>query len=110
MADTLVQDAAMRLFADLATPDLINAAEAGTWPQALWQAVENAGFLDAIAGSAPGDLGGLPDAAAILHAAGRYAAPLPIAETMLAARETLFEEWQKLEKQLRFLAREDGRV
>jgi hypothetical protein len=33
-----------------------------------------------------------------------------IAETMLAARETLFEEWQKLEKQLRFLAREDGRV
>ena len=108
MADTLVQDAAMRLFADLATPDLINAAEAGTWPQALWQAVENAGFLDAIAGSAPGDLGGLPDAAAILHAAGRYAAPLPIAETMLA-RFMLAAAGRKAEQgPLAILPVEDG--
>src|SRR5947199_7295561 len=29
---------------------------------------------------------------------------------MLAARDTLFSEWQKLEKRLRSLAREDGRV
>ena len=28
----------------------------------------------------------------------------------MAARETLFGEWQKLEKHLRFLAREDRRV
>ena len=33
-----------------------------------------------------------------------------VAEAMLAARETLFGEWQKLEKHLRFLAREDSRV
>ena len=33
-----------------------------------------------------------------------------IAEALLAARETLFEQWQKLEKRLRSLAREDGRV
>jgi transposase len=33
-----------------------------------------------------------------------------IAEAMLAARDTLFGEWQKLEKRLRSLAREDGRV
>src|SRR5262249_36655800 len=29
---------------------------------------------------------------------------------LLAARGTLFEQWQKLEKHLRSLAREDGRV
>jgi transposase len=33
-----------------------------------------------------------------------------IAGAMLAARETLFGEWQKLEKHLRFLAREDSCV
>jgi hypothetical protein len=33
-----------------------------------------------------------------------------VAEALLAARGTLFEQWQKLEKRLRSLAREDGRV
>jgi transposase len=33
-----------------------------------------------------------------------------VAEAMLAARDTLFGEWQKLEKRLRSLAREDSRV
>jgi transposase len=33
-----------------------------------------------------------------------------IAEALLAARGTLFEQWQKLEKRLRSLAREDHRV
>jgi CoA transferase family III len=33
-----------------------------------------------------------------------------VAEALLAARSTLFEQWQKLEKRLRSLAREDGRV
>ncbi len=33
-----------------------------------------------------------------------------VAEALLAARSTLFEQWQKLEKQLRCMAREDRRV
>src|SRR3954447_745039 len=33
-----------------------------------------------------------------------------IAEALLAARDTLFSEWQKLEKRLRSLARDDDRV
>src|SRR6202049_4085858 len=33
-----------------------------------------------------------------------------VAEALLAARSTLFDQWQKLEKHLRSLAREDGRV
>jgi acyl-CoA dehydrogenase len=79
MSDTLVLDAAERLFADQATSALVNAAEGGTWPQELWQATEGAGFADALA-----TLELLPDAVAILRAAGRHAAPLPLAETMLA--------------------------
>jgi alkylation response protein AidB-like acyl-CoA dehydrogenase len=86
MTDTLLQDSATRLFADLSTPATINAAEAGTWPAALWEAVEEAGFPDALAAGAeaPGDLSGISDAAVILREAGRAAAPLPLAETMLA--------------------------
>jgi transposase len=33
-----------------------------------------------------------------------------VAEALLAARGTLFEQWQKLDKRLRSLAREDGRA
>jgi hypothetical protein len=33
-----------------------------------------------------------------------------VAEALLAARSTFFEQCQKLEKRLRSLAREDGRV
>jgi acyl-CoA dehydrogenase len=84
MSDALVYDAAGRLFADLATPAVVNAAEAGTWPADLWSAVTEAGFLDALGGRSGGALDGLADAVDVLRAAGRYAVPLPIAETMLA--------------------------
>jgi hypothetical protein len=85
MTDTLVFDAATRLFGDLSTEAVINAAEVGTWPEALWQAVEAAGFLDVLVGDgAAFALDGFADAAAILRAGGRHAVPLPIAETMLA--------------------------
>jgi acyl-CoA dehydrogenase len=79
MTDTLVLDAADRLFADQVTPALVNAAENGEWPKALWQSLDQAGFADAL-----GRLADLPDALAILRAAGRHAVPLPLAETMLA--------------------------
>jgi alkylation response protein AidB-like acyl-CoA dehydrogenase len=86
MSDSLVQDTASRLFADFATPAVVNASEEGTWPDALWRAVDDAGFSDALAAVAetPGDLSGINDAAAILREAGRHAVPLPLAETMLA--------------------------
>jgi acyl-CoA dehydrogenase len=86
MTDAILRDSAGRLFGDLATPALINAAEEGAWPAALWQAVAAAGFPDALAAAAerPGDLAGIGDAATILREAGRFAVPLPLAETMLA--------------------------
>jgi acyl-CoA dehydrogenase len=86
MSDTLVQDSARRLFTDLVPPAVVNAAEDGSWPEGLWDAVADAGFADALAAGSdrPGDLAGLTDAAAILREAGRHAAPIPLAESMIA--------------------------
>jgi acyl-CoA dehydrogenase len=86
MSDTLVAEVAGKLFANLVPPKLVNEAEAGEFPDALWKAVNDAGFPDALAAGAeaPGDLAGLADAAAILREAGRHAAPLPLAETIIA--------------------------
>lgn len=86
MSDTLVRDSAAKLFADLAPPQVVNDAEAGSFPAAVWQAVAEAGFLDALAAGAEGagDLSGIADAAAILREAGRHAVPAPLAETMIA--------------------------
>ena len=84
MTDRLVADAAERLFADLATPAVVNAAEAGDWPAKLWGAVSEAGFLDALGGEGGAALEGLADTVDVLRAAGRHAVPLPVAETILA--------------------------
>ncbi len=86
MSDSLVREVAGKLFADLVPPKLVNDAEAGEFPAGLWQAVSEAGFPDALAAAAemPGDLAGMPDAAAILREAASHAAPLPLAETMIA--------------------------
>ncbi len=72
MTETLVLDAADRLFANLATPALVNAAEAGSWPASLWQTTEEAGFPEALGEGA--DLAAVGDAVAILHHAGPFRA------------------------------------
>src|SRR3984893_2908079 len=80
MPDTILYDSAMRLFGDLVTPEVLTAADKGAWPERLWQAVEEAGYLDVLAGGASGMI----EAATILCAAGHHAAPIPLGETMLA--------------------------
>ncbi len=80
MADTILYDSAMRLFGDLATAKVLAAAEGGEWPEALWQAVEAAGYGDVLADGPSG----MVEAVTILRAAGHHAAPIPLPETMLA--------------------------
>ena len=80
MPDTILYDSAMRLFGDHVSPQVIAAAEAGTWPEALWKAVDDAGFLDVLGEGVTG----MAEAAVILRAAGHHAAPIPLPETMLA--------------------------
>jgi hypothetical protein len=80
MADTILYDSALRLFGDLVTPEVSVDAERGAWPDRLWRAVEEAGYPDVLAEGAAG----MVEAATILRAAGHHAAPIPLAETMLA--------------------------
>ncbi len=80
--ENLVAETAARLFADLATHEVARAAdERGRWPEVLWQAVEDAGFVVALE---PESGVTLPEALAILRASGRHPTPIPLAETMLA--------------------------
>lgn len=85
MTDSIIVDTATRIFADLCEPGTINAAEAGTWPQALWDALEESGLTLTWV---PDTLGGagaeVIDGFQVLRVAGRFAAPVPLAETLLA--------------------------
>ena len=73
-----------RLLTDLVTPELIAAAEGGISPDQLWRAVEENGLAVAATPEAHGGVGGSwHDAYVLARAAGRHAAPLPLAETLL---------------------------
>ena len=85
MTDNIIVDTASRIFMDLCEPQTINAAEEGQWPEALWNALEESGLpLTWV----PDDLGGaganMIDGFAVLRVAGRFAAPVPLAETLMA--------------------------
>ena len=75
-----------RLFEDHCTKDVADRAETGAFPDALWQAISETGVpLAALPESAGGADAEWSDLFAVLRVAGRYAAPIPLAETMLAA-------------------------
>jgi acyl-CoA dehydrogenase len=83
--DNIIVDTATRIFQDLCEPNTVNEAEKGSWPKALWAALEESGLpLTWV----PEELGGagatLFDGFAVLRVAGRFAAPLPLAETLMA--------------------------
>lgn len=84
-SDSLVAETATRIFSDLADPQTLVAAKDQSWQAPLWSALEEAGLTLAWV---PDDLGGagasLSDGFAVIRAAGRAAAPVPIAETLLA--------------------------
>ena len=75
-----------RLFEDHCTKQVADVAETGTFPAALWQAVSETGVpLAALPEAAGGADAEWSDLYAVLRVAGRFAAPIPLAETMLAA-------------------------
>lgn len=83
MQDNLIHESALRLFSDQATPAVMRAAEQGQFPQALWNAADEAGFLDAL-GTEGWD--SIADAIAIFTAAGNAPVPIPLTGGMLARR------------------------
>ncbi len=84
-ADNIIFETAQRIFIDLSTPETINAAEAGEWPGALWQAVEESGLSLTWVPETNGGVGAtLLDGFAVIKAAGAAALPVPLAETLMA--------------------------
>jgi len=85
MPDSIIVDTATKIFQDLCEADTVNKAEKGEWPKALWDALAESYLPLAWV---PDDLGGagaeIADGFAVLRVAGRFAAPVPIAETLLA--------------------------
>ncbi|MBL6951109.1 MAG: acyl-CoA dehydrogenase [Alphaproteobacteria bacterium] len=84
-AQSLVADAASRIFRDLGDPQTINNAEDDSWRAPLWSALEEAGLTSAWVSDELGGAGaGIGAGFAVLRVAGEFAAPLPLAETLLA--------------------------
>ena len=82
-SENIVAETAARIFADLADPQTVNRARDTGWKAPLWRALEEAGLPLAWASEAQGGAS-LADGFAILGAAGRYAIPVPLAETLIA--------------------------
>jgi acyl-CoA dehydrogenase len=81
----MLRETAHRLFQAHCDTATQRSAEQGVWPNALWAAIEDAALHRALV---PEDAGGfgvaIPDALSLLRVAGAHAAPVPLAETMLA--------------------------
>jgi acyl-CoA dehydrogenase len=81
----IVAETAARIFTDLADPQTINRAEDERWKAPLWQALVDAGLTLAWVPEQHGGSGAsVAEGFAVLGVAGRFAAPVPLAETMLA--------------------------
>jgi acyl-CoA dehydrogenase len=85
VAGSIVGETAARIFADLADPQTVNRATDDAWRAKLWQTLADAGLTLAWVPEAQGGAGAsLAEGFEILTVAGRFAAPVPLAETLLA--------------------------
>ncbi|MBT3990820.1 MAG: acyl-CoA dehydrogenase [Rhodospirillaceae bacterium] len=81
----LLAQTVTRLFGDLATTQVIAAAEAGQWPDELWHALTENGLTQPLIPAAQGGVGATwSDIYTIIRAVGYYQAPIPLAETITA--------------------------
>ena len=84
-ADPLIVDTTARMLSELCGPEVVTAAEDGTRPDALWEALEESALTRAWVPEALGGPGtSLADGFAIVRLAGTHAVPAPLAETLLA--------------------------
>jgi len=79
----LLVDTAERIFADHCDKALLDAAERGEFPTALWSTLKDNGFHELAMRSSGVALG---DAFAVIREAARHAVPLPLTEILLANR------------------------
>jgi alkylation response protein AidB-like acyl-CoA dehydrogenase len=85
VSNSIVAETAARIFADLADPQEVNSARDDAWKTPLWQALSDSGLTLAWVPEEQGGAGAeLADGFAVLGVAGRTAAAIPLAETLLA--------------------------
>jgi acyl-CoA dehydrogenase len=81
----IVADTAARIFADLADPQTINRSKDASWKVPVWSALADSGLTLAWVPAEQGGAGGsLADGFEVARVAGRFAASVPITETLLA--------------------------
>jgi acyl-CoA dehydrogenase len=82
---TLLFDTAQRVFSEYCGPAVLAAAEARVFPSQLWAHLAGIGLLDMLRPESDGGVQAAPSVfAGVMRIAGRFAAPAPIAETMIA--------------------------
>ena len=82
----MLRETADRLFQAHCDTATRRSADQGTWPAALWAAIEAAGLHRALVPERAGGFGvAVRDALSLLKVAGAHAVPVPLAETMLAS-------------------------
>ena len=85
MTDDLLGQSFERLLQEHCTPAHVRDIENGGPADALWTAIEQSGFLDALIPEEKGGAGlALRDVFPLAVLCGRYAVPVPVAETILA--------------------------
>lgn len=73
-----------KIMKDICTKELVNEAEQGRWAADLWDILADSGMITvAIPEELGGNGGSYTDALSILRLAGKYSAPIPLAETFL---------------------------
>lgn len=81
----LIKDTLQRLLTDLCTPQVVDQAEAGQWPAALWDTLTETGLTAAGLPEAAGGSGGeISDSMLVIREAAGFGAPLPLAEHFVA--------------------------
>ncbi|MDF2856251.1 MAG: acyl-CoA dehydrogenase [Neobacillus sp.] len=81
----MLEETTEKIMKDFCTKELIHEAEQGKWPDKLWRVVEEAGLTTIAVNEDLGGTGGtFGDALSMLRVAGKYSAPIPLAETLLA--------------------------
>lgn len=83
----LILDSTARIFEDQCTREVRERADAGEWPSKLWQEVTAAGLTSALLPEEAGGAGlSFADALAVIRLSGYHAVPVPLGETMIAAK------------------------
>lgn len=84
-SDNIIVDTTTRIFQDLCDPQTVNNAADDSWKKPLWEALEESGLtLTWVSDELGGAGADIMDGFDVLRAAGGFAVPVPLSETMLA--------------------------